>query len=64
MYLRKMKERSGMSQMRQLSNIVRFGQVEDTTSDGAHTFYFYFVSPHPLAPHPYPPPSPSPLPFP
>lgn len=32
--LRKMKERSGMSQMRQLSNRVRFGQEEDTTSDG------------------------------
>eukprot|EP00967_Tisochrysis_lutea_P134786 scaffold238513_cov31-Tisochrysis_lutea.AAC.1 len=32
--LRKMKERSGMSHMRQLSNRVRFGQEEDTTSDG------------------------------
>jgi len=32
--LRKMKERFGMSHMRQLSNRVRFGQEEDTTSDG------------------------------
>merc|ERR1719171_1742469 len=32
--LRKMKERYGMSQMRQLSNRVRFGQDEDMTSDG------------------------------
>lgn len=32
--LRKMKERSGMTHMRQLSNRVRFGQEEDTTSDG------------------------------
>ncbi|KAL1524198.1 hypothetical protein AB1Y20_019106 [Prymnesium parvum] len=32
--LRKMKERYGMSQMRQLSNRVRFGEEEDTTSDG------------------------------
>lgn len=32
--LRKMKERYGMSHMRQLSNRVRFGQEEDTTSDG------------------------------
>ena len=32
--VRKMKERYGMSQMRQLSNRVRFGQEEDTTSDG------------------------------
>jgi U4/U6 small nuclear ribonucleoprotein PRP31 len=32
--LRKMKERYGMSQMRQLTNRVQFGQEEDTTSDG------------------------------
>jgi len=32
--LRKMKERYGMSQMRQLSNRVRFGEEEDTASDG------------------------------
>jgi len=32
--LRKMKERYGMTQMRQLTNRVRFGQEEDTTSDG------------------------------
>jgi len=32
--LRKMKERFGMSHMRQLSNRIRFGQEEDTTSDG------------------------------
>jgi len=32
--LRKMKERFGMSHMRQLSNRVRFGQEEDMTSDG------------------------------
>ncbi|KAL3903914.1 MAG: hypothetical protein SGPRY_011486 [Prymnesium sp.] len=32
--VRKMKERYGMSQMRQLSNRVRFGEEEDTTSDG------------------------------
>jgi U4/U6 small nuclear ribonucleoprotein PRP31 len=32
--LRKMKERYGMTQMRQLSNRVRFGEEEDTTSDG------------------------------
>ena len=32
--LRKMKERYGMSQMRQLANRVRFGEEEDTTSDG------------------------------
>lgn len=32
--LRKMKERFGMTQMRQLSNRVQFGQEEDTTSDG------------------------------
>jgi len=32
--LRKMKERMGMTHMRQLSNRVRFGQEEDMTSDG------------------------------
>lgn len=32
--LRKMKERFGMTQMRQLSNRVQFGQEEDTSSDG------------------------------
>ena len=32
--LRKMKERYGMTQMRQLTNRVQFGQEEDTTSDG------------------------------
>ncbi len=32
--LRKMKERFGMTQMRQLTNRVQFGQEEDTTSDG------------------------------
>ena len=32
--LRKMKERYGMTQMRQLANRVRFGEEEDTTSDG------------------------------
>ena len=32
--LRKMKERQGMTQMRQLTNRVQFGQEEDTTSDG------------------------------
>jgi len=32
--LRKMKERYGMTQMRQLSNRVRFGQEEDMSSDG------------------------------
>ena len=32
--LRKMKERFGMTQMRQLTNRVQFGQEEDMTSDG------------------------------
>jgi len=32
--LRKQKERFGMTQMRQLTNRVQFGQEEDTTSDG------------------------------
>ena len=32
--LRKMKERFGMTQMRQLTNRVQFGQEEDTSSDG------------------------------